>query len=585
MPRALVVPLFVCAFALSLIAQTPATFERQQYAMPEMGEIQARADINKDGVADLLVSSFQGTYSSTDGLYVMLADGNGAFTRGQQLTSHQLVNGVAIDDFNRDGRADVVFAIPSGLRFSAGHGDGTFSVSVAINSQGRGALASADFNRDGKADLAFGHTNTLKIALGHGDGTFGAPRLVYTGPTSYSYFPNVNIGDFDGDGRADIAAAEEDGYDKSVGYFTKTVVLYGNGSAGFAQHSITVGGSDRYIVADVNQDGKADLVGIYVISYGDRYGDGVHILYGSASRTMSARTLGSRDFAAEYSEKMPVGVADFNGDGRLDIAEPITDYRDNYNKIAFYYQRADGSFELSTDLVAIAPISTDDLRGAVAGNYDDDNKPDLVTVQITGTLNSVVNTSTGSFPTCSAPGRGLHVCSPVAGAISSSPVRFNVAATDFAPIRKVEVWVDGTKRVERFFSYATNSFLNTSLSLGAGSHTATIFSVGFDNRLQRKSFTFTVAGGSGCTPASSTATVICSPVSGSTVGNPVTGSAKGGSSVKNMEIWVDGTRRATSSTNSISVSLTLSAGKHKLTAFGKNGSTVLSSAVSYFTVD
>jgi hypothetical protein len=60
--------------------------------------------------------------------------------------------------------------------------------------------------------------------------------------------------------------------------------------------------------------------------------------------------------------------------------------------------------------------------------------------------------------------------------------------------------------------------------------------------------------------------------------------AKGGSSVKNMEAWVDGVKRVNVAGNVISTSLTLSSGAHKLTVFSKNGSTVLSSTVTNFTV-
>jgi hypothetical protein len=435
-------------------------------------------------------------------------------------------------------------------------------------------------------DLAFGQIKQLRIALGLGNGTFAAPKTIYTGPTEQTYFPNVVIGDFDGDGKADIAAGEEDGYDDTVGYFTKTVVLYGSGTGTFTEHSITVGGSARYVVADLNGDGKSDLVGIYVISYKDPTGDGIHVLYGSASRTMRLVTLGSKDLGVEYSDKNPVAVADFNGDGRMDIAFGASDNRDQYTKVAFIYQQADGTLSLSSDMVAIASMETDDLFSVVTGRYSDDGMPDIVTMQTSGTLNSLVNMSSGSFPTCSAPGRGIHVCSPTAGANASSPVKFDVAATDFAPIRKLEVWVDGTKRVEKFFSVGTNAYLSSGLTLSNGSHTATVFSAGFDNRLQRTSFSFSVAGASApCSaPSSTTATVICSPASGSAVSSPVSVQAKGGSSVKNMEAWVDGVRKYSGGGNTISLSLSLAAGSHKLTVFSKNGSTVLSSAVSNFTV-
>jgi hypothetical protein len=574
------------AFTLTTAQAQGAQFDRQQYRAPQMGDVFARADINTDGISDLVLRSWSGTYSASDGLYVMLGSGTGAFHQTQHLASAQLITGAVIDDFNGDGKADLVFGTPAGLHFAAGHGDGTFASPVLISGTAFPAdVTAADFNGDGKVDLAFGQGNQLKIALGQGNGTFAASKLLFTGPTEQSYFPNVVIGDFDGDGKADIAAAEEDGYDPAVGYFTKTVVLYGSGTGTFTEKSITVGGSARYVVADINGDGRSDLVGIYVISYKDPTGDGVHVLYGSGARTMRLVTLGSKDLGVEYSEKNPVAVADLNGDGRMDIAFAVNDVRDQYTKIAFIYQQPDGSLSLSSDMVAIAPLASDDLFSVVAGRYTDDGMPDLVTMQNSGTLDSLVNISSGRFPTCSAPGRGVHVCSPASGASATSPVKFNVAATNFAPIRKIEVWVDGTKRVEKFFSVGTNAYLNSAVSLASGSHTATVFSAGFDNRLQRTSFSFSVASSTQCSaPSSATGTVICSPANGSTASSPVSVQANGGSSVKNMEAWVDGVRKYAGTGNTFSLSLSLPAGSHKLTVFSKNGSMVLSSAVTNFTI-
>jgi hypothetical protein len=51
-----------------------------------------------------------------------------------------------------------------------------------------------------------------------------------------------------------------------------------------------------------------------------------------------------------------------------------------------------------------------------------------------------------------------------------------------------------------------------------------------------------------------------------------------------MEAWVDGVRKFAGTGNTLSLSVSLGAGAHKLTVFSKNGSTVLSSAVSNFTV-
>jgi hypothetical protein len=163
-------------------------------------------------------------------------------------------------------------------------------------------------------------------------------------------------------------------------------------------------------------------------------------------------------------------------------------------------------------------------------------------------------------------------------------VPFSVAANSFYPIRKLEIWVNGAKKSETYSTYATEAFVDTNLALANGTYTATVIAAGYDNRLIKKNVSFSVGGSTCSQPSSATATVICSPANGSSVSNPVLVHARGGSSVNFMEVWVDGTKKFQTSGNSVSTSLTLAAGSHKLTVFGRNGSTVLSKAVSTFTV-
>jgi hypothetical protein len=59
-------------------------------------------------------------------------------------------------------------------------------------------------------------------------------------------------------------------------------------------------------------------------------------------------------------------------------------------------------------------------------------------------------------------------------------------------MRKVEVWVDGNKRVEQSDGFSHYTYLNRSLSLRPGSHAVTVFAAGWDNWLESKSFTLDV---------------------------------------------------------------------------------------------
>jgi hypothetical protein len=116
-------------------------------------------------------------------------------------------------------------------------------------------VAVGDFNGDGTMDLAAANesSNTVSVLLGNGDGTFQAARYfaVGTSPTS------VTVGDFNGDGVLDLALAHLTG--------NTVTVLLGNGDGTFgAPRSFNAGGrpGDRLkslAEGDFNGDGSLDL--------------------------------------------------------------------------------------------------------------------------------------------------------------------------------------------------------------------------------------------------------------------------------------------------------------------------------------
>src|SRR2546425_229907 len=120
---------------------------------------------------------------------------------------------VAVGDFNGDGKLDRALADfgPSTQRATTvsvllGNGDGTFLPPLMFDAGPSPAFAAAgDFNGDGKLDLAVANYDaaTVSVLLGNGNGTFQAARSfgAGSGPRSGA------VGAFNGDGELDLAVA------------------------------------------------------------------------------------------------------------------------------------------------------------------------------------------------------------------------------------------------------------------------------------------------------------------------------------------------------------------------------------------
>ncbi len=248
-----------------------------------------------------------------------------------------------------------------------------------------------DFNGDGKADLAatIRENNTVSILLGNGKGGFTPKTDFVVGSSSYP----VTVGDFNGDGKTDLA---------TVNYGSNTVsVLLGNGEGGFAAKTDFVVGLQPHFVAvgDFNGDGKADLA---TASTTDNT---LSVLLGNGEGGFTAKT----DFAVGLPP-YPVAVGDFNGDGKVDLvtvnygnSQPVVVNNDGTvsdditasinSTVSVLLGNGDGSFGPKTDFaVGIHPLSV------TVGDFNGDGKVDLATANTSlSTVSILLGDGEGSF--------------------------------------------------------------------------------------------------------------------------------------------------------------------------------------------
>jgi hypothetical protein len=178
----------------------------------------AVGDFNGDARPDLAIAN-----QFSNNVSVLLGTGTGNFAAA--ASSPEPVGArprwVAVGDFNGDGRPDLATADAVSSNVSVLLGDGTGNFAAAAGSpEPVGAqpfsVAVGDFNGDGKPDLATANffSNTATVLLGDGTGNFAtaasSPEPVGTQPQS------VAVGDFNGDGKPDLATANSGQFSNNV---------------------------------------------------------------------------------------------------------------------------------------------------------------------------------------------------------------------------------------------------------------------------------------------------------------------------------------------------------------------------------
>jgi hypothetical protein len=318
-------------------------------------------------------------------------------------------------DLNNDGIDDVIqdtAQSPAGFTLSLGNGDGTFKAPVfykfPTTTTGVMAMTTGDFNNDGKADVAvmLSSTNQIAVYLGNGDGTFPAPKIS-TLPLATGFgFTNLGsaAADFNGDGNVDLVTYADSPNMSNPGTSnaTQLYVLQGDGTGGFLNPHLLLTGPPRYLmfqvfVGDFDADGKADIVTTQPIGGG---------IGGGASSTTLHVLYGNNDFTftdtGQYTSlgSLTIASGDLNSDGFSDV------FGDTGTQLLFFYGNSSRTFNIYFNILVTANNGAPSDGWSpqaqyVMGDFNGDGRMDLATyynTQTTGAENGVKFYLAGANP-------------------------------------------------------------------------------------------------------------------------------------------------------------------------------------------
>jgi hypothetical protein len=330
-----------------------ATYYPSGVAGSATGDGIAIGDLNGDKKPDVVVTN------ENNGAIIYLNQGSGTFAESSTINGVPMgsTGNVLLADINNDKKLDIILVDSFGDLFTfLGKGTGVFSTGPAYplqscNDCGNFLALVGDFNNDGTLDLF--DTNggsTSTVALGRGDGSFQTTQL-FNYNTNITAL-NIAVADFNGDGFADVAESLQCCNNKGdIG-----IVLGSSHGALSTTTTNVVAGCANYntvwwvATGDVNNDGKADLVA----TLGDSTQPGcqnhmVAVLTGKGTGKFNAAKYYATGSTAQEFE---VYLVDVNGDGKLDIVIENVD-----GTISVLLNKGTGTYGTATVITSIAALS------------------------------------------------------------------------------------------------------------------------------------------------------------------------------------------------------------------------------------
>jgi len=390
------ISIIICTIAITQSVFAQASFStKTDFTTGTAPFSVAVGDFNGDGKIDMAVTNLNDNTVSVFLNTTTPGATTPTFSTKTDFATGSLPYSVSIGDFNGDGKLDMAVA-----------NYGANTVSVLLNTTVTGAttpsfsdktdyntgsapysVSIGDFNGDDKLDMAVANCNSFTVSVSLNTTATGAATPSFSDKTDFTTGGSpysVCIGDFNGDGKLDIAVANQG--DNTVSVLLNTTTP-GVTTPSFSTKTDFTTGSHPWTVSigDLNGDGKLDMA---VANCGDAT---ISVLLNTTAPGAATPTFSTKKDFITGANPMSVSIGDLNGDGKLDIAAAI--YGSNAVSV-FLNTTTPGAttptFSARTD------FTTGTMPSSVSiGDFNGDGKNDMAVANHSSTSVSVfLNTTT-----------------------------------------------------------------------------------------------------------------------------------------------------------------------------------------------